>query len=130
MPMKETMASRTIALGAAFACAGVLLGAFGAHSLKSTLTAEAMAIYRTGIDYHLMHALGLILIGVLRRQQPASHRLRAAAWLMAMGILIFSGSLYLLALTGVRLLGAITPLGGLCLIAAWALVAQASWAKK
>ena len=86
--------------------------------------------FRTGIDYHLIHALGLILVGVLRRQQPESRRLRAAAWLMALGILFFSGSLYLLALTGARMMGAVTPLGGLCLIGAWALVAQATLAGK
>ena len=104
---------------------GVLLGAFGAHALKNSLSVEMLAIYQTGVQYHLIHALGIVLIAILAATQPTWKRLVLAGWLMVAGVLLFSGSLYLLAATGVRMLGAITPLGGLCFIAAWALLAFA-----
>lgn len=108
--------------GAALALLGVVLGAFGAHALKNSLGAEMLAIYQTGVQYHLIHALGIVLIAILASTQPAWKRLIMAGWLMSIGVLLFSGSLYLLAATGVRALGAITPLGGLCFIVAWGLL--------
>ena len=108
--------------GAALALLGVLLGAFGAHALKNSLGAEMLAIYQTGVQYHLIHALGIVLIAILASTQPAWKRLIMAGWLMSIGVLLFSGSLYLLAISGVRMFGAITPLGGLCFIVAWGLL--------
>jgi uncharacterized membrane protein YgdD (TMEM256/DUF423 family) len=98
----------------------VILGAFGAHGLRGRLDAYSMGIWERAVFYHFIHALGLLLVSIL----PRIGALRPAAgawvcWLLAAGILLFSGSLYLLALTGVRTLGAVTPLGGLAFIAAW-----------
>ena len=115
-----------IALGALAALLAVALGAFGAHGLKSRLGADMMAICQTGVQYHFWHALGLVLVGLIAIQLPGSGALRAAGWLMAAGILMFSGSLYALALSGVRWLGAITPFGGLAFLAAWACLAWAA----
>ncbi len=115
-------AQRLLRVGAAFALLGVLLGAFGAHALKNILSAEMLATYQTGVQYQLIHALGIELIAILAGAQPQWKRLMQAGWLMALGVLLFSGSLYLLAATGMRALGAITPLGGLCFIAAWGLL--------
>lgn len=108
--------------GAVLALLGVVLGAFGAHALKATMSAEMLAIYQTGVQYHLIHALGIVLIAIVTATQPTWKRLLPAGWLMVAGVLLFSGSLYLLAATGVRALGAITPLGGLCFIVAWGLL--------
>ncbi|HXN49493.1 MAG TPA: DUF423 domain-containing protein [Bryobacteraceae bacterium] len=98
----------------------VMLGAFGAHGLRARLDAYSMGIYEKAVFYHFIHALGLLVVSIL----PKLGALRPSTgawvcWLLAVGILLFSGSLYLLALTGVRTLGAITPLGGLAFIAAW-----------
>ena len=111
--------------GAVLALLGVLLGAFGAHALRAQLGADMLAVYQTGVQYHLIHALGIVVIAILAATQPKWRRLHLAGWLMAAGVVLFSGSLYLLAITGVRTFGAITPLGGLCFIAAWGLLAIA-----
>jgi uncharacterized membrane protein YgdD (TMEM256/DUF423 family) len=103
----------------------VLLGAFGAHALRGKLTADMLAIYQTAVQYHFWHALGLLAVGLVATHLPASASLRWAGWLMLGGIVIFSGSLYLLAISGARWLGAATPLGGTAFIAAWALLAFA-----
>ncbi len=107
-------------LGAAAAMLAVVLGAFGAHALRSRLPADLLTIYHTGVQYHFWHALGVLAIGLTLLHVPGSTAIRAAGWLMLAGIVVFSGSLYLLAATGARWLGAITPLGGVALIAAWA----------
>ena len=114
-----------LALGAVFAFVAVALGAFGAHGLKERLAPEMLAIWKTGVEYHVYHALGLLAAGLLAIHLPGSAPLRASGWLMAAGIVVFSGSLYALALTGVRMLGAVTPLGGLAFLAAWVLFAVA-----
>jgi len=98
---------------------GVALGAFGAHGLKDKVDAVALGWWDTGSRYHLVHALALALVAA----HPASPRL--AGWLFVAGITLFSGSLYAMTLTGVRGLGAITPLGGLCLIGGWVALAFA-----
>lgn len=113
-------------LGAVNALIAVVLGAFGAHALKTRLSAELMAVYQTGIHYHLIHALGLLLVGLLATQLPASAYLRWSGWLMMAGIALFSGSLYALSVTGLRWLGAITPVGGMAFILAWALFIMAA----
>ena len=101
---------------------GVALGAFGAHWLKPRLTPDFLAIYETGVRYHLVHGLAVfVAAGLAGEDETRSARL--AGVLFIVGILLFSGSLYLLALTGIRAFGAITPLGGVAWIAAWAIVA-------
>jgi len=114
-----------LATGCIAALLAVALGAFGAHGLKTRIAPELLAVYKTGVEYQFYHALGLILVGLAAFQLPASAYLRGAGWAMLVGILLFSGSLYLLALTGLRWLGAITPLGGAAFMAAWGLFAAA-----
>ena len=118
-------AKRFLALGCTAALLAVALGAFGAHGLKARVTPELMAAYKTGVEYHFYHAFGMLFVGLAALHLPESRRLRMAGWAMLAGIVLFSGSLYLLALTGQGWLGAITPLGGLAYIAAWALFALA-----
>ena len=115
-----------LALGGAAALLAVALGAFGAHGLKSRLPADMLAVYQTGVQYHFYHALGLVLIGLAVLHLPDSAALRAAGWLMAAGILLFSGSLYALALSGERWLGAVTPIGGLAFLLGWAALVWAA----
>ncbi|MFZ6648739.1 DUF423 domain-containing protein [Undibacterium sp. TJN25] len=121
------MNERTIIIVAAinmFIAVGA--GAFGAHGLKQVLSAEMLAIWQTAVSYQAMHALGLFAVALLMpRLNPAL--LGWAGIAMLAGIILFSGSLYALALSGVRVLGAITPLGGLGFLAAWAMVAWAAY---
>ena len=115
-----------LALGAILALVAVGLGAFGAHGLKERLAPDMLAIWTTGVEYHVYHALGLLAVGLLAIRLPDSALLRTSGWLMAAGVLVFSGSLYALALSGMRVLGAITPLGGAAFLAAWVLFAMAA----
>ena len=112
-----------IAAGALLAFLGVVLGAFGAHALKPRIDAELFAVYQTGVQYHLVHAIGIILVGILANGLPISKWLPIAGWTMVGGVLVFSGSLYGLSLTGMRAVGAITPVGGVALLVAWLLLA-------
>src|SRR5262249_33629841 len=89
------------------------------HLLKPRLSTEAMTVYQTAVQYHFWHALGLLGVGVLMGQWGDAHGLQWTAWLLCAGIVLFSGSLYALALTGARWLGAVTPFGGAALIVAW-----------
>lgn len=107
-----------IAVGAAAMLLGVVAGAFGAHSLAPQLDARSLQTFETAVRYHLIHGLGLIGVGALVALDLGSPTSLAAA-LMTAGIVLFSGSLYWLALGGPSWLGPVTPLGGLCLIAAW-----------
>jgi len=102
----------------------VALGAFGAHGLKSRLSAEALALWHTAVQYHFWHALGVLAIA-LAAAHFAAPGIRAAGWLLVAGTLAFSGSLYALALGAPRLLGAVAPLGGLLLVAGWLVFAGA-----
>jgi len=102
------------------------IGAFGAHGLKLQISNEMLQIYKTGVEYHFYHALGLLLIGVLAVAVP-SLSLKWPFILFLAGIILFSGSLYLLAVTGLKVLGAITPLGGLSFIAGWILLFFTIW---
>ena len=104
---------------------GVGAGAFGAHGLKALLTADMLAIWQTGVLYQMIHGLGILGIAALVAHRP-DKRLITSALLMIVGILMFSGSLYILALSGLRVLGAITPIGGIAFIAGWGLLAFAA----
>jgi uncharacterized membrane protein YgdD (TMEM256/DUF423 family) len=106
-------------LGSLNAALVVMLGAFGAHALKARLSEQMMAVYQTGIQYHFYHALGLLIVGLVAFHLPASIWLKWSGYLMFAGIILFSGSLYLLALSNIRWLGAITPIGGTAFILAW-----------
>ena len=109
--------SRTFIMLASINCfLAVALGAFGAHGLKSILSAEALQAYKTGVDYHFVHALGLMAIGILYSEYP---NVLPAGWIMLAGIVLFSGSLYILSITGIKALGMITPVGGVCFMLAW-----------
>jgi uncharacterized membrane protein YgdD (TMEM256/DUF423 family) len=116
-----------LVLGALAGAAGVALGAFGAHALKARLTPDQLAVWQTAVQYHFWHALALVAIGIIiSAALPGSTTLRWAGWLMVAGLVLFSGSLYVLVLSGARWLGAVTPLGGAAWIAAWLLLAWAA----
>jgi uncharacterized membrane protein YgdD (TMEM256/DUF423 family) len=114
------------ALGALSGFIGVALGAFAAHGLKERLDASLLAVFETGVRYQMYHALALLGAGYAAAKWPGSAAL-AAGWLFAAGTLVFSGSLYLLALSGLRWLGAVTPVGGLAFLAGWLCLAWAAW---
>ena len=116
------MSNIIIVLGAVSAFLAVSAGAFGAHALKQVLDADMLAVYRTAVDYQFFHSVGLLAIGALDKVS-ARHCHTIAAWAMLAGILIFSGSLYLLSVSGIRWLGMITPVGGLSFLAAWLVLA-------
>ena len=107
----------------------VAAGAFGAHALKHMLSAEMLTIWQTAVHYQMVHALGLIAIGLLMPRFKQVLLQRAGIAMFA-GILIFSGSLYVLALSGMRILGAITPIGGFAFLLAWAMLAWATYRRK
>ena len=114
------MCRALVAAGAILGFLAVALGAFGAHALRDHLAPDRMAIYQTGVQYHLAHALAILLAA----QMADSLNTRTIGWLWVAGVVIFSGSLYALALTGIRVLGAVTPIGGVCFLAGWALLAR------
>ncbi|QGQ97850.1 DUF423 domain-containing protein [Paenibacillus psychroresistens] len=97
----------------------VALGAFGAHILKERLTSDMLAVFQTGVQYQMYHGLALILVAILSKQLTNDPTLRRSGWLFFIGIILFSGSLYALSLSGVKILGAITPLGGLAFLIGW-----------
>jgi uncharacterized membrane protein YgdD (TMEM256/DUF423 family) len=119
-------ARKTLAIAGALIALATVLGAFGAHALKSQLSPDKLAVYETAVRYHFLHALGLLVIGVLLRSAD-TELLRWSAMLVLVGIILFSGSLYLLTFGAPRLLGVVTPLGGLALIAGWGLFAVTMW---
>ncbi|KYP80587.1 DUF423 domain-containing protein [Ferroacidibacillus organovorans] len=119
-----------IGLGALFLFLAVALGAFGAHALRARLEQAQLAVYQTGIQYHLIHGLAIVIVGVIalvRQTTGSSSLLTTSGVLFAVGIILFSGSLYLLAMTGIRKLGAITPFGGLFFLAGWITLLIASF---
>ncbi len=117
------MVASWFAIGAVLCGLGVTLGAFGAHGLRGRLTPEMLAVFETGIRYHLLHAVALLAVAWASARWP-NVWVGVSGWLFIGGIVIFSGSLYLLAVTGTRWLGAITPIGGLCFILGWATLAM------
>jgi uncharacterized membrane protein YgdD (TMEM256/DUF423 family) len=114
--------SGALAAGASLAGVGVALGAFGAHGLRAVLNPVELAWWETAASYQVWHGLALLAIGV-----AGSPRLRVAAWLIGSGAVIFSGTLYLMALTEMRWLGAVTPIGGVLMIGGWAVLAWHGW---
>ncbi|MDN7125038.1 DUF423 domain-containing protein [Pseudidiomarina terrestris] len=106
-------------LGAINMALGVILGAFGAHGLKGKLSPEMLAVFQTGVQYQIYHALGLLLVAALLLPYPQATGLRTGGWLLLAGIILFSGSLYLLAVTGAKFFGPVTPIGGACFIIGW-----------
>ncbi|WP_379160717.1 DUF423 domain-containing protein [Paenibacillus sp. sgz5001063] len=124
------MQRRFIAFGALLVMLSVGIGAFGAHLLKNSISEDYLKVYETGVHYHMIHALGLILIGLVAGQWGESSRLRWAGRLLTLGILFFSGSLYVLSITGIKVLGAITPIGGVCFIAGWICLAWEAFSRK
>lgn len=119
------MPSLFIALAAINGFIAVGLGAFAAHGLKNRLPEDLLAIFQTGVQYQMYHALALFGVGLLAMQLSDSTLLRASGWAFVIGIVIFSGSLYVLSLSGVRWLGAITPIGGVAFLTGWGLLAIA-----
>lgn len=109
------------ALGSGYALLGVAAGAFGAHILRDRISPEYLAVFETAARYQVYHALALLAVSFAASRWPGGAT-TAAGWLFAAGVLLFSGSLYLLSITGVRWLGAITPFGGACFLAGWALL--------
>lgn len=117
------MKNQTILIsGAVFMALGVLLGAFGAHALKNILSPEMLAVYKTGVEYQFYHALGLLLIGLIGFQVKSKY-LRWSGLFITIGIILFSGSLYVLSISGIKTIGAITPVGGLSFVAGWTCLA-------
>ena len=114
------------ATGALLAGLAVILGAFGAHGLKARVSPELLVIWETGVRYHVYHAFGLLAVAWAQSRWPGP-LCGAAGWLFLVGILVFSGSLYAMTLTGIRWLGAVTPLGGLAFIAGWVALALAAF---
>lgn len=108
-----------VLVGALGGLLSVALGAFAAHGLRTRLSPEMLAVFQTGVQYQFFHSLALLAVGALAAQGLSVPGMRCSALLFAAGMVIFSGSLYALALTGVKWLGAITPIGGVCFLAGW-----------
>ena len=120
------MSGRWLAIGAVLAAVGVAMGAFGAHALKTHLTADRLEVWKTATHYHLLHAVAVALLGAsVAATVPG---VDTSLKLLTAGLVVFSGTLYLLCLTGLGWLGAITPIGGLLMIAGWLTLARAAWA--
>ena len=113
------------AVGAIAGAVGVTLGAFGAHALKSRVTEDLITVFEIGVRYQMYHALALFAVAWAAGRWPGNW-INASGWLFTLGILVFSGSLYLMTLSGARWLGAITPVGGLCFILGWIALAVAA----
>lgn len=112
-----------IAVGSIFLALAVAFGAFGAHIVQDMLTPDRFEVYKTGVEYHFYHALGLILLGVLSANMPGNRWLDWSGYSLVAGILIFPGTLYILTLTDTGWLGAVTPLGGVAFILGWIFLA-------
>ena len=117
-----------IAASALLLVLAVAAGAFGAHALRGVLTPDLLAVFHTGVQYHLVHALGALAVAILWLQWPqAARAFRIVCTLLLAGIVLFSGSLYALAISGVRTFGALTPLGGMAWLLAWLVLAHTAW---
>jgi uncharacterized membrane protein YgdD (TMEM256/DUF423 family) len=121
------MLRRFVMMGGINLFLSVALGAFGAHALKARISEQMLADWQTGNHYHMIHALGILLVAILADKLTGQEKLvRLTGNLLQWGIVFFSGSLYVLALTGVKILGAVTPIGGVCFLAAWILLVVAA----
>lgn len=118
----------TLITGSVFMALAVAFGAFGAHIVEGLLTPERFDVYKTGVDYHFYHALGLLILGAIATNIPENRWLSWSGYCFTAGILIFSGSLYLLTLTDTGWLGAITPIGGVAFILGWIFLAMGVFA--
>lgn len=116
-----------VLLGSLSAFTGVAFGAFGAHGLKARVSPEMLTVWQTGVQYHLVHALALLFIGILCSLLPEASQVRTAGWMIVAGTVLFSGSLYVMVLSGMRGLGIITPFGGIAFLIGWLLLAVAAW---
>lgn len=123
----QTMAKLFITLASLSGMLAVTFGAFGAHALRDKLDNDMMGVFETAVQYHFYHSLALLAVGVIALSQPQTVMLKSAGWLFLSGIAVFSGSLYILAMTDTKWLGALTPLGGLSFIAGWACLAAVGW---
>lgn len=119
------MRSRWLTIGGILAGLGVAAGAFGTHALDGRIAPDLLEVFETATRYHLVHALALLVVG-LATEGEGGPWWNAAGWLFTAGIVVFAGSLYLLALTGIRWLGAVTPIGGACFLAGWAVLVVAA----
>lgn len=117
-----------VVLGAVSGAIGVGAGAFGAHALRARVEPRLLEVFETAARYQMYHALALVAVGLILARWPSTST-TVAGWLFVAGTVLFSGSLYAMTFTGVRALGAITPLGGLCFIGGWLLVALSAWRK-
>jgi uncharacterized membrane protein YgdD (TMEM256/DUF423 family) len=126
----EITARVTLVLAALAMFAAVALGAFGAHGLRGRLDPEMIGVWQTAVQYHAWHALALLGTGILLLHWRESRGLKATAWLFAAGIVLFSGSLYALAFTGLRTLGIVTPIGGVLFLAGWAVLTWTVWRRE
>ena len=124
------MARFYIIIAAVSGFLAVVVGAFAAHGLKKVLAPEMIEVVKTGVQYQMYHALALLVVASLLIHKPATAGLKASGWAFILGSLMFSGSLYALAIGGPRWLGPITPLGGLCFLVGWVLLAIAGWRMK
>ncbi|MGY4110235.1 uncharacterized membrane protein YgdD (TMEM256/DUF423 family) [Aeribacillus sp. SP014] len=113
-------------LGAVGAFLSVALGAFGAHGLEGKIPQKYLETWQTGVQYQMFHSIGLFVTALFLQQHPQAGYANWAGWLMLIGILLFSGSLYILSVTQIKVLGAITPLGGISFLIAWVLLAVAA----
>lgn len=120
------MARQILMSGALMAFLGVAIGAFGAHGLKPFLSEQMLAAFETGVRYHLIHALGILSAGLSLASVPI-RQFKWAGWAFSLGIVLFSGSLYVMSISGMRGLGIVTPFGGLCFIVGWGLLARGYW---
>lgn len=111
--------NKYVKIGAIAAMLSVAIGAFGAHMLEGKISADDLDVFKTGVQYQMFHSIGILFIALLLERMPSNKRALWAARLLTVGIVLFSGSLYALALSGVKVLGAITPLGGVAFIAGW-----------
>ncbi|UAC47972.1 DUF423 domain-containing protein [Bacillus aquiflavi] len=111
-----------IIFGAVNAFLAVALGAFGAHGLEGKIEPKYLETWKTGVNYQMFHAVGLLVIGVIAGKLPVSSLISSSGWIMLLGIILFSGSLYVLSVTKITVLGAITPFGGVAFLIAWVLL--------
>ena len=121
------MSKLFLILGSINAATAVSMGAFGAHSLKTKISEDMLSVFQTAVQYHFFHSLGLMIIGVLIISIKPEKYLGVAGWMMFIGIILFSGSLYVLSTTTTRWIGIITPFGGLAFIISWLLIAISVW---